>query len=107
MGDPPSPASITSSPVEEIDVNGNSRADAKEDVTNDITTSYVGNETVEAERDIKQPASIPAWISSLKPDNRAQPWRAHEGIAEDRSFNEGPDAVLMEATEYPGGSLAA
>jgi len=52
-------------------------------------------------------AKVPAWIASIKPDSRAQPWRAHEGIAEDKLFAQGEDLIMMEAAEYPGGSLAA
>jgi hypothetical protein len=54
------------------------------------------------------PKAPPAWITAIsKPDSRIQPWRTHDGIAEDANFADGKDIVRMEEAEYPGGSLAA
>jgi len=77
-----------------------------ESIVDDITTD--NDEKDASETKPREPnTSIPAWVANIKPDSRIQPWRAHEGIVEDRFFSQGQDLVLMAAAEYPGGSLAA
>jgi len=77
-----------------------------ESLVDDVTTDKDVKDASETKP--REPnKSIPAWIANIKPDNRVQPWRAHEGIEEDRSFSRGQDLILMAAAEYPGGSLAA
>jgi len=106
MDETPSPISSESTRVEDVEPEKGFQID-KDDVMNMSFDTRNGDKPVINQNQESQPASLPAWISSLKPDKRVQPWRAHEGIAEDSSFTKGTDMVFMEATEYPGGSLAA
>jgi hypothetical protein len=84
--------------------NSNSNSSRPDNPTKDCSTSA----NVEANVDMNVATEGPAWVRTIsKPDNRAQPWRLHDGIGEDTSFAEGKDMVRMADAEYPGGSLAA
>jgi len=106
----PTPVS-KSDRIEDVEAERNLHVHDKDDVITSTKPAYDEDED-EDEAIINQDqtnksALLPSWISSIKPDKRTQPWRVHEGIAEDPNFNQGSDMVLMKAAEYPGGSLAA
>jgi len=103
---------MSPNPLEAIDAKVSKFRSSTKDAKGDGSKAEGAGCKGDAPKGASPKAAIPAaWValvnSKQDKDTRSQPWRAHDGIGEDKNFEQEPDLVRMKDAEYPGGSLAA